>query len=129
MKVRPPVCKGRSQWGSMSGSHSRKATQMDPRGVNIHFSPEVQRAFGDLASAVHSSEHFDSEMLKTVQEWAAGKSASVHDVITSLPVIAQETFRHVNATGDSKAAEAWGNIGSELLERGFMLDKQRRVEV
>jgi hypothetical protein len=102
---------------------------MDPRGVDIHFSPEVRRAFGDLAAAVHSSKHFDGEMLKTVQEWAAGKSASVHDVITSLPVIAQETFKHVNATGDSKAAEAWGNIGSELLERGFMLDKQRRVEV
>jgi len=102
---------------------------MDPRGVNIHFAPEVQRAFGDLAAAVHSSGHFDGEMLKTVQEWAAGKAASVHDVMTSLPVIAKETFKHVEATGDQKAAQAWDTIGSELLERGFTLDKQRRVEV
>jgi len=111
----------------MSG-HTRKA-QMDPRSVNIQFAPEVQRAFGDLAAAVHFSEHFDGEMLKTVQEWAAGKAASVHDVVTALPVIAQETFKHVHATGDQKAADAWATIGSELLERGFMLDKQRRIEV
>ena len=113
----------------MSASHSRKASQMDPRGVNIQFAPEVRQAFGDLAAAVHFSEHFDGEMLKTVQEWAAGKPASVHDVITALPVIAKETFQHVHATGDLKAAEAWGNLGSELLERGFTLEKQRRVEV
>jgi hypothetical protein len=102
---------------------------MDPRSVDIQFSPEVRSAFADLAAAVHHSEHFDGEMLKTVQEWAAGASPSVHDVITSLPVIAKETFNHVQATGDKRAAEAWGNIGSELLERGFMLDKPRRIEV
>jgi hypothetical protein len=102
---------------------------MDPRSVDIQFPPEVRSAFADLAAAVHFSGHFDGEMLKTVEEWAAGKSPSVHDVITSLPAIAQETFNHVQATGDKKAAEAWGNIGSELLEKGFMLDKPRRIEV
>jgi hypothetical protein len=110
----------------MTAGHARKASEIDPRSVDVHFSPEVQRAFGDLAAAVHFSEHFDPDTLKTVQEWASGKSRSVHDIMTALPLVAEETFKHVHATGDAKAAEAWGQIGSELLEKGFTLSKERR---
>jgi sugar phosphate isomerase/epimerase len=109
----------------MTPKHSRKATEMDPRGVDIHFPPEVQRAFADLAAAVHFSEHFDADTLKTVQEWAEGKPASVYDVFTAFPLVAQETFKHIEATGDERAAKAWREIGSELLERGFTLAKER----
>jgi hypothetical protein len=108
--------------------HRRKVTEMDPRGVDIHFPPEVQRAFADLAATVHSSEQFDSDVLKTVQEWASGKAPSVYDIMTAFPLVAEETFKHVHATGDQRAADAWGQIGSELLEKGFTLDKQRRRE-
>jgi hypothetical protein len=109
----------------MSGGHTRKASELDPRKVEIHFSPEVQRAFGDLAAAVHSSEHFDPDMLKTVQEWAGGKPATVQDVMIALPALAQESLKHAQATGDNRAEAAWGAIGSELLEKGFTLSKGR----
>jgi hypothetical protein len=112
----------------MTGRHSRKETEMDPRGVDIHFPPEVQRAFADLAAAVQSSPQFDPETLKTVQEWGSGKPSSVYDILTAFPLVAEETFKHIHATGDERAADAWGQIGSDLLEKGFTLDKQRRRE-
>lgn len=111
----------------MVGSHASKASsEIDPRGVVVNFSPEVTKAFGDLAAAVHFSEHFDGEMLKTVEDYAAGKPRSVHDIMTALPAIAEETFKHVHATGDQSAAKAWSNISSEMLESGFTLAAPRR---
>jgi hypothetical protein len=98
---------------------------MDPRNVEIHFSSEVRSAFADLAAAMHFSEHFDGDMLSIVQEWAADKTPSVLDVLTAFPLIAEQTFKHIHATGDQRAEKAWREIGSELLERGFTLEKYR----
>ena len=112
----------------MSPSHSRKASEIDPRSVKVHFSPEVTQAFGDLSAAVHFSEHFDGDMQRVVQDWAAGKPDSIYAVLIALPVIAQETFKHVRATGDERASEAWRKISGELLESGFTLTKERGRE-
>ena len=103
---------------------SRVGESSDPRSTRIDFSPEVRSAFRDLAAAVHFSD-FDPLILQTVQEWAGTRKPSVEDVVTSLPVIASETFRHIHATGDEKAREAWSAIGGELLEHGFTMQKNR----
>jgi hypothetical protein len=124
------ICNPGSGWHtdnrfSMPTSHTSKATELDPRGVTVHLSAGVQKAFGDLAAAVHFSEHFDGDMYKTLQDLAAGKPTSVDDLIGDLPLLAEETFKHVHATGDKRAAVAWHEIASELVERGFTLAKDR----
>lgn len=108
--------------------HRHKATELDARGIEVHFSLKVTQAFRDLAAAVHFSEHFDDGMLRTVQEWAAGKPKSLHGVLISLPLIASETFRHIAATGDQRAREAWDEISAQINEKGFSLTKVRTRE-
>jgi hypothetical protein len=112
---------GRATTERMSGSHTKKVAEVDPRSVGVNLSPEVRRALGDLAAAVQFSEHFDGDTLLTLQDLASGKQLSVFDVFTAFPLIAEETFKHIHATGDKLAAAAWHEIGSELLERGFTL--------
>jgi hypothetical protein len=79
------------------------ATTIDARGMCVNFSPGLRHAFAGLAAAVHDSEHFDSDMLLTVQEWAGGQSPTVHGMLISLPTIAGEAIRHIAATRDEKA--------------------------
>jgi hypothetical protein len=109
----------------MPMSHARKASELDPRSVEVKFSPEVRGAFADLAAAVHFSEHFDGDMLGILERWATGTRQTVHDIFISFPLIAEETFKHIHATGDKRAAKAWREIGSEMLEYGFTLEKSR----
>jgi hypothetical protein len=109
----------------MTAKHTRKATELDPRGVSIHLSEGVRNAFADLAAAVHFSEHFNGGWVETVKDLAAGKTLSADDFVGSFPMIAEQTFKHIHATGDERAAKAWREIGSELLERGFTLTKDR----
>ena len=109
----------------MPTSHARKTTELDPKGVEVHFSPEVRSAFADLAAAVHFSEHFDGDVYSILQDWAAGKPASVHEVFTALPLIAEETTSHIRKTGDERAVEAWREISLKMPEKGFSLTKGR----
>jgi hypothetical protein len=106
-------------------SHSRKVAQIDARAVNVHFSPAVTSAFGDLEAAVHSSGHFDKDLLRTVQELAAGQDKSVHAVLISLPAIAAETMNHIRSTGDRRAERAWDDITAQMNENGFSLTQVR----
>jgi hypothetical protein len=105
--------------------HARKATELDANGIEVHFSPEVKNAFADLAAAVHFSKHFDGDILSIVQDWASGKPLSVHSVFISLPLIAAETSRHVRATRDERATEAWREICLKMPEKGFTLTPVR----
>lgn len=107
-------------------SHARKTAEVDSRELLVHFSPEMMSAFSDLAAAVHFSEHFDGDILSIVEGWAAGKDATVYGVLIALPSIAEETFGHVHATGDKRAAEAWREISLKMPEKGFSLAQERR---
>ena len=109
-------------------SHTRKAAELDARSLTIHFSPGMRRALCDLEAAVHFSEHFDSDIQRILQRWTAGKAQSVHDVLIGLPLIAAETFRHVRATGDERAQEAWSEICNQMPEKGFALALARNRE-
>jgi hypothetical protein len=110
----------------MSARHEQRITEMDPRRVEIRFSDGVLQAFGDLAAAVHFSEHISPETHSTLQDWATGKIQSVQDILVGFPSIAEEIFQHIHATGDKRAAEAWSNIGIEMLERGFTLARDHK---
>jgi hypothetical protein len=102
-------------------SHVRKRTELDAGGIEVHFSEGVKSAFADLAAAVHFSEHFDGDMRDTLEDWVGGKTNSLHAVLISLPSIAEETFRHIRATGDKRAEEAWREICEQIPENGFTL--------
>lgn len=107
-------------------SHSRKVAEIDARGIEVHFSERVRSAFADLAAAAHFSEHFDGDMLDSVREWGAGRPVSVHEALTSLPLIAEETAKHVRATGDKRAEDAWQEVGLAMSEKGFSLTQARK---
>jgi len=109
----------------MQASHAQKIAESDPRRVGVQLSPEVRAAFADLAAAVHFSNHFDADVLLTVEDLAAGKQLSVFDVFTAFPLIAEETFKHIQATSDNRAGTAWEKIGMQLLEKGFTLKSFR----
>jgi len=104
----------------MHANRTKRAAER-PAEIKVSFSPAVKAAFADLAAAVHFSEHFDSGMRRELQEWAAGKELTAHSVILALPTLAGETFRHIQATGDARAQEAWDEISSQIAEKGFTL--------
>ncbi len=97
--------------------HRRKATELDPREIEVHFSPQLTEAFKDLAAAVHFSEHFDPGIRTNLQELAAKGGGSLRSVLTSLPTFAEETYKHIAVTGDERAREAWSNLATQIWER------------
>jgi hypothetical protein len=111
----------------MSKSHARRVADVDPDSILVRLSPEVRNAFGDLAAAIHFSEHFDADMRDEVKDWAVGKPRSIRSVLVAFPCIAEETSRHIRATGDKRAEDAWRAIGRQMLEKGFTLVKQHKI--
>jgi hypothetical protein len=100
--------------------------ELDPRTVDVHLSAGVQKAFGDLAAAVHFSEHVDAGIIQTLHDLAGGKALSVDDVLGGLSILAAETIKHVQATGDERPARLWREIASQLVEERFTLKARRR---
>jgi hypothetical protein len=109
----------------MHASHASRETELNPRNIEIRFSPGVRNAFNDLDAAVHFSEHFDADMKGVLQRWAEGKTPSAHEFVTAIPLIAAETFRHIHATNDQKARDAWEDIAGQLSEQGFAFTQKR----
>jgi hypothetical protein len=107
----------------MPKSHALKTSELDSEKVEIHFSPELKRAYGDLAAAVHFSEYFDPDIQAILRRWSATRAPTLHDVLIALPLIARETFSHIRATGDERAQEAWQEICNNTPEKGFTLTK------
>lgn len=98
-----------------------KAPELDARTIKVSFSPRVKLALSDLAAAVHFSDHFESDIRDALNEWTADKQPSIHDVLIVLPHLASETFRHIHATGDTRAEQAWDEFAGQLNEKGFAL--------
>lgn len=101
--------------------------QLNARQIELHFSSEVRTALRDLAAAVHFSEHFDEDIRVALQRMAESRSTSVHDFVTAFPVIAEETFRHIHATGDVNAKEAWRTLSAQIPEKGFTLARRPAI--
>jgi ABC-type uncharacterized transport system ATPase subunit len=92
----------------------------------VSFSPQLTQAFADLAAAVHFSQDFDRDIFGIVKDWGQGKTKSLRNVLIALPSIADETVKHIHATGDERAKEAWKEIQLEMAEeRGFSLNSRR----
>jgi hypothetical protein len=81
----------------------------------------MQAALKDLAASVHFSEHFDPDVQVSLTRLAEGKAKSLHDFLIAIPQIAEETFRHIHATQDERATDAWSAISSQMNENGFSL--------
>ncbi len=110
----------------MSVSHSRRSSELDPASILVSFSPQLTQAFADLAAAVHFSQHFDRDIFGIVNDWGQGKTKSLRNVLIALPSIADETLKHIHATGDERAKEAWKQIQLEMAEeKGFSLNSRR----
>ena len=117
----------------MRATHQEKPGQLDPGSIEIRFSAEVVRAFRDLEAAVHFSEHFDGDVQAILHSWATGKPQTLHDVLVALPLIAEETFRHIRATDDQHAELAWREVCNQMPEKGFTIlqrrARQQRVQI
>jgi hypothetical protein len=114
----------------MTAGHSRRTAELDATSILVSFSPQLTQAFADLAAAVHFSRDFDPAIFETVKEWGEGKKKTLHGVLISLPSIADETMKHIHATGDERAREAWEEIQLKIAEeKGFSLRNSRRAGV
>jgi hypothetical protein len=110
----------------MPESHADKVgNRVDAREFKVHLPEGLRRALGDLAAAIHFSEHFDDLMLENLEDWAAGRPLALHGFVASLPAIVEETMKHIAASGDSRAAKALASVQLELQERGFVLERYR----
>ena len=103
--------------------HRRNVSALDARRIEIRFSPKVQQAYRDLAAAVHFSGHFDPDTYEVLRRWSGDETLALHDVLIAFPLVAAETFLHIQATGDERAKEAWENVCSYMPENGFTLAK------
>lgn len=110
-------------------SHRDRTKALDPRNIEVRFSPEVRHTLGDLAAAVRPSRHFKADMFGILRQWAEGEPPSVHHVLVSFSLLAEETFKHIRATGDRRAEEAWSDFASAMSERGFTLEARNRGQV
>jgi len=107
----------------MPDSHRRKLEEVDGRSIKVRFSPSVKSALADLDAAVHFSEHFSSDISPILHQWATGKTPTVHEVLTALPLIAEETFQHIRKTGDERAEGAWRGLCNQMNENGYNIVK------
>jgi len=67
----------------------------------VQCSAAVKEALADLDAATHFSEHFSGDIQPILHEWANGKSPTLQGAMVALPLIAQETCSHINATETS----------------------------
>ena len=106
-------------------NHTRKVSEFNPRAIEVRFSPGVKSAFSDLNAAVHFSEDFDPDTKSILQRFAGNETLTISDVLPALPLIAEETFRYIRATGSRDAESAWREICSQMAQQGFELAKRR----
>lgn len=116
-------------WNLVSTHHRSRATELNPIEIEIHFSPRLMQAFKDLSAAVHFSEHFSPEIRMNLEDWVTKGPRSLHSALTGLPSIAEETIKHIAATGDQRAQEAWDNVDIQMREKnGFTLTAKVRAK-
>ena len=114
----------------MADSHRRKLDKrekLDPRAITVEFAPEVMKALADLDAAVKTSSHFDGDMYAILHEWVTGEAKpTVRDAIVDLPLIADETFRYIQATSDKRAEDAWDQLCEHLVGKQITLTQRVR---
>lgn len=110
----------------MPESHRRKLEKLDADNIKVRFSPLVKSALVDLEAAVHFSKDFDADGKATIREWAHGEAPTVREVISNLPLLAENMFDHLKVTGDPRAEEAWDKLRSHIFEHGFTLTQRER---
>jgi hypothetical protein len=105
----------RQPQGTHSEKHARKMEKVNADDVQIKFAPEVVRSLARLEAFVHDSEHYDSGLLDTLREMAAGRPVYVQSALTEMALITSETMKHVQATGDKRAEDALFEFHSSLM--------------
>jgi len=107
----------------MAGNLPHQETELDARDLNVRFSPPVQTALKTLTVIALKSDWFDPEMHAILEEWSSGKPTTIHDVMITLPLIAEQTAEHIKATGDERAKDAWRDLCTQLPENGFIVSQ------
>jgi hypothetical protein len=91
----------------MTGEHTKRLAESTGDDLTVLFSPEVTHQFSRLEASVSGSEHFSPEIYWTsLQDIIEKKPVTVRDAIFTTAVIVREAEKHIQATGDKKAAEA-----------------------
>jgi hypothetical protein len=96
----------------------RRNTEIDADLAKVQFSPEVVAGFARLEALVHDSPHFNPEIRENLRDLASGKTFDVHLALTEMALIAQNTMRHVTATGDTRAEQALDDPTSDMMGVG-----------
>ena len=109
----------------MAGKHAQREKELNARELHIHFSPQVKDAFRSLANATVDSREFDGDIHAVLKGFAGEKSFTLHDVMISLPAIAEEMAAHVHVSSDPAAKDAWRDLCDRMLESGFTVSQAR----
>ena len=104
----------------MRGSHSRKATHINPNSVQMEFSPEVRKQFARLEALMDGSKHCSPETLETLRHVSEGATFNATQTLTSIMLIVQDAVTHLHSTGDQRVKGALLALMDELdgSERG-----------
>jgi hypothetical protein len=105
----------REQESALAEKHASRKQRVNADDVEIKFSPEVVRSLTRLEALLHDSPHYSSDLLENLRDLASGKPQPVQIVLTEMALITRETMRHVQATGDKRAAEALRDFHEALM--------------
>ena len=96
--------------------HAGDTQKFNHEDVKIKFSPDMVRCFARLEAAVHDSQHYDGDLLENLRDLTSGKPCSVQMALTEMSLITEETMKHVQATGDTRAKKALDDLQTCLME-------------
>lgn len=60
-----------------AAKHVARSSRTAADKAEVKFSAEIVQRFADLEEAVRDKGHFDTDVLKNLQHWAAGKPGTV----------------------------------------------------
>jgi hypothetical protein len=106
-----------SREDSSEGTHSHRFRKVNSEVQKVRFSPDVVKRFRHLEAFVHDSEHFAPQILENLQDHASGKPAHLATAMADMAAIAQQTMKHVYATGDLRAESALDELFDSFLNR------------
>jgi len=111
----------------MPDSHTRRAAEVNPTDIKVRFSPAIKGILTDLDTAVASSRHFDGDIRHILHQWTTAVTPTLNGVLSALPVVADETLKHIQATADKNAAHAWKEFVYQMGEKqAFTLVRRER---
>ena len=101
--------------GGHAAKHAAGLRKTDIDMTKIGFSKEVLRRLTRLDALIRDSEHISPETREELRELASGQPRDVQTALWDMAIIAQDTMKHVVATGDKRAEQALNDVIASVI--------------